>query len=231
MLHLDPAFNTATIESGNLLDTVDSSSMRTTAPDVLKRQWKESLRSFLTEVLPSVTILAAVVVWVIFSESTTTMTHANVTLATSPPTSAKPSSESGVLCTRLLNSARYTPCHSTENRNIDRFVVPLVDATLSMCKISRSGEIRALVINKFNERLYIDREGLRVLMFRQATVASRLSGTFCESLYLGHKNETVASCNNVVTMRGYPDEITLTAGQWNSFMYHFIDVMEAMLGC
>jgi hypothetical protein len=246
MLHLDADFARVPNGSNPAAASLDGTDI---ARDPVVQPKSKSYRTLFLESLPSVALFTAVAVWAAISLSSSDMFPASrnnnavttVSYDVQGSTAAsmtrldRQDRPQSTLDERFGSSSVCEYLHGTAELNgicNDRslnHVVQITNGTLGMCYV-KNKEIAARVeIN--NATFSSGYTGWRLLLFRMSRISDRLHKANCYDMTLGYKSETASSCNDRVTITGYPDVITLSAHQWNDMVFYIPDVLLAMLKC
>jgi hypothetical protein len=245
MLHLDPDFaplqNTADSET----PTQETEATRDT---VKQHPNTKSYRTLFVESLPSLALLTAVAVWATISLTSDIWRPTYATLPTLSPTSYHADLASTVKSTQKLDPQRThderfgtsSVCEYLQstaeangicNDNSFDHTVKITNGSLGMCYVQNKEIGAKLQLIGSNSTFSSGYTGWRLLLFRMARISDRLHKSLCNDMTLGYINETASSCNGRVTITGYPDQITLSAHQWNEMVFYIPDVLLAMLHC
>jgi hypothetical protein len=247
MLHLDADF--ARIPNGSNPAAAASEDGVDIDREPVVPPKRKSYRTLILKSLPSLALFTAVVVWAAISLSSSDTfpvsrkNNAETTVAydvqgstaarmTRPDRQDRPQLThverfgSSSLCEYLRGTAELNGMCNDRSLN---HVVQITNGTLGMCYV-KNKEIGARVeIN--NGTFSSGYTGWRLLLFRMSRISDRLHKDNCYDMTLGYKNETASSCNDRVSITGYPDVITLSAHQWNDIVFYIPDVLLAMLQC
>jgi hypothetical protein len=237
MLHLDPEF-------GPLQDTEIITSHPTAKNLPEKRN--SSYRALFVESLPSIALFTAVAVWAAISLSSEMRSPQEGTASTLAPApyekivstlTPRPvvqqeehSERFGSLrvCEYLRNTVEENGL--CQGGSFEHTVV-ISNGTLGMCYIKNKEIGAKLQLTGSNSTFYTGYTGWRLLLFRMSRISDRLHKQMCNDMTLGYRNETASSCNGQVIITGYPDQITLSAHQWNEIVFFIPDVLLAMMHC
>jgi hypothetical protein len=253
MLHLDPEF-VPLQNIDNPDGDVGATAAVATAGDggkVDELEKEKSYQALFFESLPSVALLTAIVVWAAISltshtnvppppPSTGITTQApyiwqNPTVVTTAlyqhtieSTEHAERFGTSSVCDYLLRTAELNGlCGDAADRL--EHTVEITNGTLGMCYVKKR-EIAAKIMLA-NGTFTSAYTGWRLLLFRMSRISDRLYKTICNEMSIGYRNETASSCNGRVTITGYPEQISLSAQQWNDMVFYIPDVLLAMLGC